>query len=138
MAATANQAPSGTVAAQPKIVSRNVTKIYPTARGPMVAVDDFSLDVAEGEFVCIVGPSGCGKSTYLRILAGLDTLSSGTIFVNTSRRPRYERGRTLRSAMTVGTEPDSSAAGNRTPSKFPPMYAVECPRNCHPKTYPAR
>jgi len=44
------------------------------------------LSVKPGEFVCIVGPSGCGKSTLLRILAGLDTQSSGTIHVEAVRR----------------------------------------------------
>jgi NitT/TauT family transport system ATP-binding protein len=40
---------------------------------------DFSLDVAEGEFLCLVGPSGCGKSTFLRLVAGLLTPSSGEV-----------------------------------------------------------
>ena len=58
---------------RPKSRPATSSKVYDTAAGPMTAVDDFSLDVADGEFVCIVGPSGCGKSTYLRMLAGLDT-----------------------------------------------------------------
>jgi len=72
----------------PKIETRHVSKIYETAAGPVTAVDDFSLDVAEAEFVCIVGPSGCGKSTYLRMLAGLDIHSAGTIAIRPGDDPK--------------------------------------------------
>ena len=78
-----------------KIVTRNLGKVYPTARGPVVALEDFSLDVADGEFVCVVGPSGCGKSTYLRMLAGLDAQTSGTIRI----RPGDDPGKPLNSVV---------------------------------------
>ncbi|MEO7965835.1 MAG: sn-glycerol-3-phosphate ABC transporter ATP-binding protein UgpC [Gemmatimonadaceae bacterium] len=55
----------------------NVSKIYETGRG--AAVSDVSLDIADGEFVVLVGPSGCGKSTTLRMIAGLETVTSGRI-----------------------------------------------------------
>ena len=71
-----------------KIETRQVRKVYDTAAGQTVALDDFSLDVADGEFVCIVGPSGCGKSTYLRMLAGLDTHTSGTILIRPGDDPK--------------------------------------------------
>jgi iron(III) transport system ATP-binding protein len=47
--------------------------------GDLAAVDDFSLDVEEGEFVCLLGPSGCGKTTLLRIIAGLEQQNVGEI-----------------------------------------------------------
>ncbi len=72
----------------PKISARNVTKVYQTASGPMTAVDDFSLDVAEGEFLAIVGPSGCGKSTFLRMLAGLEDISSGQLTIRPGADPQ--------------------------------------------------
>jgi NitT/TauT family transport system ATP-binding protein len=57
--------------------------------GALTAVDGVSVDIAHGEFFMIVGPSGCGKTTLLRILAGLDSVSSGTIEIETpsSQRP---------------------------------------------------
>src|SRR4029078_10852429 len=72
----------------PKIETRHVSKIYEPAAGLVTAFDNFSLDVADGEFVCIVGPSGCGKSTYLRMLAGLDTYSAGTIAIRPGDDPK--------------------------------------------------
>jgi NitT/TauT family transport system ATP-binding protein len=60
-----------------KIQIDRLTKSF----GEIQALADFTLTVAEGEFVCIVGPSGCGKTTALRILAGLEKPDSGTIDV---------------------------------------------------------
>lgn len=59
-----------------EVILDNVTKIYP---GGVRAVDGLDLAVGEGEFVVLVGPSGCGKSTTLRLIAGLEDLTSGTI-----------------------------------------------------------
>src|SRR6476469_2866748 len=60
------------------VVFDHVTKVFP---GPMVAVDDLSLQVDDGEFLILVGPSGCGKTTALRLVAGLEKISTGTIVV---------------------------------------------------------
>ena len=60
---------------------RGVTKTFRTADGDVHALDSVDLDVPQGSFVSLVGPSGCGKSTLLRIVAGLETRSSGTALV---------------------------------------------------------
>ena len=56
-----------------------VVKTYEGAREPVTAIHGLCADVGDGEFVVIVGPSGCGKSTLLRMVAGLETISDGTI-----------------------------------------------------------
>ena len=63
----------------PKVIATHLEKRYDTVVGPFTALDDFNLTVDEGEFVCIVGPSGCGKSTFLRIVAGLDHHTGGSV-----------------------------------------------------------
>jgi multiple sugar transport system ATP-binding protein len=55
------------------------TRVYPGSERP--AVDSLDLEVADGEFLVLVGPSGCGKSTSLRMLAGLEDVNSGRIFI---------------------------------------------------------
>ena len=58
---------------------KNLKKIYHTKKGETLAVEDFTFDLKEGEFVAIVGPSGCGKSTILSVLCGLEEKSGGDI-----------------------------------------------------------
>ncbi|MBQ6430774.1 MAG: ATP-binding cassette domain-containing protein, partial [Oscillospiraceae bacterium] len=47
----------------------------------IVAVQEFSLDIADKEFIVLVGPSGCGKSTTLRMIAGLEEITSGELYI---------------------------------------------------------
>ncbi|RRC95069.1 ABC transporter ATP-binding protein [Schaalia canis] len=58
---------------------KKATRIYPGADKP--AVDGLDLEIADGEFLVLVGPSGCGKSTSLRMLAGLEDVNAGQIFI---------------------------------------------------------
>jgi multiple sugar transport system ATP-binding protein len=60
------------------ILLEHVTKVF---QGGVVAVDDVSLRIADGEFIVLVGPSGCGKSTLLRMIAGLEEVSHGCISI---------------------------------------------------------
>ena len=57
---------------------RHVYKIYP---GNVTAVDDCNLEISDKEFVVLVGPSGCGKSTTLRMIAGLEGISKGELYI---------------------------------------------------------
>ncbi|HLS02472.1 MAG TPA: sn-glycerol-3-phosphate ABC transporter ATP-binding protein UgpC [Beutenbergiaceae bacterium] len=57
----------------------NASRIYPGTDRP--AVDSLNLEIADGEFLVLVGPSGCGKSTSLRMLAGLEDINSGKVFI---------------------------------------------------------
>jgi NitT/TauT family transport system ATP-binding protein len=78
-----------------KIRVQGATKIYEAKTGPVHALESFSLDVAEGEFITILGPSGCGKTTLLWAMSGLHALSRGEILLDgtaiTGPRP-YEIG----------------------------------------------
>lgn len=68
---------------------KNLRKIYHTKKDEILAVDDFSFDLYEGEFVSIVGPSGCGKSTILSILCNLISNSGGNIKFNNNSKIGY-------------------------------------------------
>ncbi len=81
----------GSGAATPKLSLRGIGKGYRQESGERVeALADVSLDVAPGEFVCLIGPSGCGKSTLLNIVAGLDRPDGGEILMD--GRPVAEPG----------------------------------------------
>jgi NitT/TauT family transport system ATP-binding protein len=67
----------------PKVSLDGISLSYKTnSKGRLVALDNISLQVKPGEFVCVVGPSGCGKSTLLHLIAGLHQQSSGQVFVD--------------------------------------------------------
>ncbi|MDD4953408.1 MAG: sn-glycerol-3-phosphate ABC transporter ATP-binding protein UgpC [Candidatus Omnitrophica bacterium] len=64
---------------------RNISKIFESNHGSVKAVDNISLGVEDKEFMVLVGPSGCGKSTTLRMIAGLEEISQGDIYIGDKR-----------------------------------------------------
>lgn len=72
----------------PIVAARGVSKQFRGPGGSVVeALKNVDLEVADGEFVCLLGPSGCGKTTLLNILAGLDTADSGYVAIGADGRP---------------------------------------------------
>jgi len=71
--------PTTTGAAEPFLVIDGVSKVYPTPGGPYTVLDNISLEVAEGEFICVIGHSGCGKSTLLDLVSGFGQPTSGEV-----------------------------------------------------------
>ena len=67
-----------TVTVMSTVTLKNIKKVY---EGDVVAVQEFNLEIADKEFVVLVGPSGCGKSTTLRMVAGLEEISDGELYI---------------------------------------------------------
>ncbi|MEI6797239.1 MAG: ATP-binding cassette domain-containing protein, partial [Methanomassiliicoccales archaeon] len=72
----------------------HLRKVFVKEKRETVAIDDFTFEVKESEFVCILGPSGCGKTTLLRIIAGLEAKTSGEMLLNGKEvsEPGSDRG----------------------------------------------
>ena len=64
------------------VLLKHIYKRYP---GGVTAVSDFCLEIKDKEFIILVGPSGCGKSTTLRMIAGLEEISDGELFIENKR-----------------------------------------------------
>ena len=77
----AHQFPGSRPAAVAVVEARGLIKVYGEGNAQVVALDTVSLTITEGEFVAIMGPSGSGKSTLLHCMAGLDTPTSGSVFI---------------------------------------------------------
>lgn len=85
-AAATTDARAAGAPADTKIRIRGLTKTFPTRAGSVTALKAIDIDIRRGEFVVIVGPSGCGKTTLLRILAGLETASTGQLTIHARDR----------------------------------------------------
>jgi NitT/TauT family transport system ATP-binding protein len=72
----------------------HLRKVFVKDKRETMAIDDFTFEVKDGEFVCILGPSGCGKTTLLRIIAGLEAKTSGEMLLNGKEvsEPGSDRG----------------------------------------------
>ncbi|WP_275586615.1 ATP-binding cassette domain-containing protein [Arcanobacterium phocisimile] len=81
------------------------SRIFPGAN--RAAVDQLSLEVDHGEFLVLVGPSGCGKSTSLRMVAGLEPVNAGRVFIDGQDMARVR-------PRVIGT----------SPSSFNPMHCI--------------
>ncbi|MGH9272910.1 MAG: ABC transporter ATP-binding protein [Ilumatobacteraceae bacterium] len=79
----------------PPIACRRVTKSFRRRRRVVDALGPFDLDIGSGGFSALVGPSGCGKSTVLRLIAGLDTPTEGTIAIGDDAPDSVRRARRL-------------------------------------------
>ena len=64
------------------IEARDLSLVFETNDGPVQALSNVNLTIGKGEFVSFIGPSGCGKTTFLRVMAALESPTSGTITVN--------------------------------------------------------
>jgi len=67
---------------EPFLVIEDVSKVYPTPKGPATVLSGVNLTVDSGEFICVIGHSGCGKSTLLNMVAGFSQPTSGSVRLN--------------------------------------------------------
>ena len=108
-----------------KVILKDIKKVYPNTEKKkkakkgepekkvglqitdegVVAVQEFNLEIADQEFIVLVGPSGCGKSTTLRMIAGLEEITSGELWHRRQADERRRRPRTGTSPWSSRTTP---------------------------------
>ncbi len=125
----------------------NLTKKFPKDETELVAIENFSVEVKDEEFVCVLGPSGCGKTTLLRIVAGLESKTSGSVRVDGREvtEPGSDRGmvfqefalfpwRTVRRNVEFGLEIRKvpRAERNAISDKYIQLVGLKGFENSHP------
>jgi NitT/TauT family transport system ATP-binding protein len=104
--------PAGARAAA-MIAARGLDLTFPTADGPVQALSNVDLEIGKGEFVSFIGPSGCGKTTFLRVVAGLEHPTGGSIAVNGMTPDAARRARAYGYVFqAAGLYPWRTIAGN--------------------------
>jgi len=100
-------------AAMPAIAARGLDLTFLTADGPVQALRDVTLDIGKGDFVSFIGPSGCGKTTFLRVVAGLEQPTGGSVSVNGMSPDEARRARAYGYVFqAAGLYPWRTIAGN--------------------------
>ena len=98
---------------QPVISARDLDLVFATDDGPVQALKDVNLTIGRGEFVSFIGPSGCGKTTLLRLIAGLEQPTGGSLSVNGLTPDAARRGRAYGYVFqAAGLYPWRSIGGN--------------------------
>src|SRR3712207_9311351 len=100
-----------------KVELRQVTKLF----GPLTAVDQADLEIADGEVLCLLGPSGCGKTTTLRMIAGLEWATSGDIALG-GRRVNEVPTRERNVAMAFQFRSEERRVGKECRSRWSPYH----------------
>ncbi|MBF2000844.1 MAG: ATP-binding cassette domain-containing protein [Synechococcales cyanobacterium C42_A2020_086] len=79
---TQHNSPETSSSTQPFLLIENVSKVYPTPKGPYTVLQDVNLAIQEGEFICVIGHSGCGKSTLLNMVSGFNQPTNGSVLLH--------------------------------------------------------
>jgi NitT/TauT family transport system ATP-binding protein len=126
----------------------SLSKVFSQGKKEVVALSGFDLEVRDGEFVCLLGPSGCGKTTVLRIVAGLEEKTSGSVKLKNREisSPGSDRGmvfqefalfpwRTVRKNIEFGLEVKGVSEGGRSKisSSLIELVGLKGFENAHPK-----
>jgi NitT/TauT family transport system ATP-binding protein len=132
----------------PCIRIADLSKVFAKGRSEVKALEHFDLEVADGEFACLLGPSGCGKTTVLRILAGLEDKTGGTVELRGKEisKAGSDRGmvfqefalfpwRTVRKNIEFGLEVKGVDEGGRSKisSSLIELVGLKGFENAHPK-----
>ncbi|WP_414565802.1 MULTISPECIES: nitrate ABC transporter ATP-binding protein [unclassified Anabaena] len=75
------RASASAINSRPFLEIKDVSKVYPTKKGPFTVLDGVNLNVEQGEFLCVIGHSGCGKSTLLNMVSGFNFPTSGQVLL---------------------------------------------------------